>query len=138
FFLVLLEKRQEVLEGAQPREHAHELEGAAHAEPRHAMGGHARHLAAVEGDAALVWREIARDAVEQRRLAGAVGADQAHQLSRLHLEIDTVDGGDAEEPLGQAPHLEERHYAPVAVPRRRKRDSSPSGKRMTMMSSRSP
>jgi hypothetical protein len=37
-------------------------------------------------------RDEARDRVQERRLARAVGADQAGDLPLLELEIDAVDG----------------------------------------------
>jgi hypothetical protein len=46
--VVLLEEGQQVLERGEARESAHELEGAPDAEPRDAVGRHARHVMAVE------------------------------------------------------------------------------------------
>ena len=59
------------------------------------------------------------------------------QLACLHGEIHRVDGGDAEEPLGEAAHLEERHRYDAGA-RRRRTPPTPSGQRMTTTSSRSP
>src|SRR5437667_419486 len=46
--------------------------------------------------------------VEQRRLAGAVGADDRGDPT-VEREIDAVDGGEAAEPLGHSARLEARH-----------------------------
>jgi hypothetical protein len=47
----------------------------------------------------------ARDGREQRRLASAVGADQADDLALPHVERGLVDGPEAAERLAEAAHL---------------------------------
>ena len=79
--LVLLEEHQQVLERAEAGEDADLLERARHAEPRHAVGRRAGEVVAAEEHAPAVGGEIAGDAVEERGLARAVRADQAHQLA---------------------------------------------------------
>ena len=69
------------------------------------MGGQRRHVAAAEGDAPAVGRQVPRDAVEERGLARAVWSDQADQLALADVEVDALEGGDAEEPLGQSANL---------------------------------
>ncbi len=44
--------------------------------------------------------------VEQRRLAGTVGADQADDGALAYVEVDTVDGDDAAVPDAQVADLE--------------------------------
>ena len=69
----------------------------------------------------------ASDQVEQRRLAGAVGADDAHQLPRAHREGDRAVGHDAAEALcepetcSREAHAADsrRAPAPAATVRRR-------------------
>ena len=110
FLLVLLEERHEVLERGEPRKHADELERAPDAETSDAVGRGAPVTSrSRNSDAAAVGRQEPGDAIEQRRLARAVRTDQAHQLARLHGEVDGVDGRHAEESLGEAADLEERH-----------------------------
>ena len=46
------------------------------------------HGLAVEQDLARVGEDDARDGLDQRRLAGAVVADQGHHLARVDLEVD--------------------------------------------------
>ena len=49
----------------------------------------------------------AGDQIEDRGLAGAVGADQAQHLAAVELEADVVDGADTAEVLRQAPYFED-------------------------------
>ena len=55
-----------------------------------------------KADRAGVGPSVARDEVEQRRLAGAVGADDAAQLALGHVEVDVAVGVDAAEMLRHA------------------------------------
>ena len=70
------------------------------------MGRHARDIAAVEENAALVRSEEARDDIEERGLARSVGADDAHDLPRSGAERDFADGGQTPEALGDGVKLE--------------------------------
>ena len=65
-------------------------------------------------DLALVERVDAGDALDQRRLAGAVVADQGHHLAAADLEVDPVERLDGAERLRDAPALEERCVSHVA------------------------
>src|SRR5262245_39987512 len=47
-------------------------------------------------------------AIEQRGLAGPVGADEAGDLARCHVERDVVEGDDAAEPDRQGADAEQR------------------------------
>ena len=51
------------------------------------------HRLAVEPDLALVRVQGARERLDQRRLAGAVVADDGEDLARVELEVGAVDGG---------------------------------------------
>ena len=62
--------------------HEHDAPG------RDLVGGGVGDVAAVEDDRALVGRDQAGDRLEQRRLAGAVGAEQRHDLALVDLEVD--------------------------------------------------
>ena len=64
------------------------------------------HLLAVEHDAAAVRPVEARQHRTERRLAGAVLAEQTVDLARAEVEVDRVDGGDAIERLGQTSDLQ--------------------------------
>src|SRR6185312_12179920 len=55
---------------------------------------HRRDVVAGERDAARRRADLAENAVEERRLARAVGADDADDLARADAEADAVDGPD--------------------------------------------
>ena len=55
-----------------------------------------------EAHAALLVAQGAADAVDQGRLARAVGPDQAEPLARLDLEVDLLQRGEAAEALAEA------------------------------------
>src|SRR5204863_6835999 len=123
---------------AQPRKDADLLEGAGDAEAGHAVWRRAGEVAAAEEHAAVVGGEVAGHAVEERGLARAVGADEAHDFARLHREVDAVDGRHAEEVLAEAAHLQQRHQRARAPPSRRSKLSRPSGERTTTSKSSAP
>ena len=79
------------------REQRDVLEGARDAERGDLVPRHARKRPAVEPDRAGVRLVEAGDAVEQRRLAGAVRADQAADRAGRDREADVVERGDAAE-----------------------------------------
>jgi len=54
----------------------------------------AGHVIPIEGDGASVRLAEARDHVEERRLPGAVRADEAKDLASNYLQRDTVKGDD--------------------------------------------
>ena len=70
----------------------------------------------VEDDVAALGPELAADAVEERRLAGAVGADQPDALARAHVELMCVHGVDPPEGLATPREGRERcgvsHWRP--------------------------
>ena len=63
---------------------------------------------AVEEDLAAVGVVDAGDALDQRRLAGAVVADERHHLAGAHLEVDVGERLDRAEVLRHSAKLEER------------------------------
>src|SRR5206468_1727958 len=65
----------------------------------------------VEDDAPGVRRREARETVKARRLAGAVGTEEAEDLALLGGEGDGVERGEAGEALGEPHHLEDAHHA---------------------------
>ena len=71
----------------------------------------AQQALAVEDDLALVRLVEPRDQVEERRLAGAVRADQADDLALAHVERDVVDRDDPAEPPRHVLDREQRHGA---------------------------
>ena len=67
--------------------------------------------AAVEGDLAGRGREGAGDDVDQRRLAGAVLADEADDLARRDAEVDAMQHGHVAEALRDSADLEDRVHS---------------------------
>ncbi len=90
---------QDVVPHAHAAEQRDILEGAADAQPRHAVARHALERTPLEQDIAVSVPIDAADAVEQRGLAGPVGADQAADLAVLDVERDA----------GQRDHAAEAH-----------------------------
>src|SRR5690606_38856119 len=72
----------------------------AHAAGDEPVGLQAHDALAVDGDVAAAHLHHAEDRLQQRRLAGAVGADDADQLAAVGDEIRTVDDVDARDVTG--------------------------------------
>src|SRR5262249_15836116 len=94
-----------VLDG-EIAEGLHDLEGPAEAARADLMRGQPRDVVAVEDDPSLVRRVEARDDVEERGLAGAVGPDDAHDLAGGRAQGDVANGGQPAEALGDRVKLE--------------------------------
>ena len=88
---------EDILEHGHPREELEVLEGARDPQPDHAARPDAPQRSAVEDDVARVEPVEAGDRVEGRRLAGAVGADQADDRPLRDLERDVVQRDDPPE-----------------------------------------
>src|SRR5262245_55369153 len=86
--IALRHAHEHVIEAAHLPEDAGLLEGPDEAEPRDLRHAQPRDLAAVEADRAAVYRMGAHDRVEQRGLAGAVGADEADDLALADGKAD--------------------------------------------------
>src|SRR5690606_25839443 len=91
---------------------------------------------AVEDDRAGVGTDQPRELVEDGRLAGAVGADQADDLAGRHVEGNVIGGHQAAEALAQSAHREQRAH--LRPPRRRNSASSPRGCQITIAISTAP
>ena len=66
------------------------------------------HPLAVEADLALVRLERPRECLDQRRLAGAVVADDREDLVRVQLEVGPVQRHDVAVALDESARLEDR------------------------------
>src|SRR5690348_12158789 len=86
---------QKVLEHGEAREAARDLEGADESGRSDAIGAPTGDVPPGEQDRALMRRHDPRDAVERRRLARAVGADEAGDPARLDVEIEAAQRLDA-------------------------------------------
>ena len=92
----------DVFQDGQLAEGAGDLEGPGDAPVAHGIRGEAPDFPVLEANRAGRRHERAGHAVEARRLARAIGADEPEDLPLLHGEGDSVEGGEAAEPLGQA------------------------------------
>ena len=115
--LVALGGDEQVLQDGETHEQARELEGAPDAEVEHAVGRSVGDLVAAIAHGALLDALIAGDDIEERRLAGSVGADQAVDLALVDLQVTLRQGRDAAVVLADALDLDEvRHRAAPATP----------------------
>jgi hypothetical protein len=64
-----------------------------------------------EQDFALVWPVEAADHVECCRLAGPVGADEAHELAFVDSEIESLDRSHPAEPARQTANFQKPGHA---------------------------
>ena len=95
------QRHGDVFQHRQIAERPRNLIGAADAEPRDRVAAQAAQALPGEHDVAADRLEDLGQAVEQRRLAGAVRADQAEDLALADLQVDTVDGDVAAEGHGE-------------------------------------
>jgi hypothetical protein len=103
---------EEVLPHGGTLHQPHVLEGAAHPQRRALVDLEPGDVAALEPHAALVGPVEAGDDVEGRRLAGAVGADDADDLPLAGPEADVAGRLHATETDRAALHLKHGHRSP--------------------------
>src|SRR5205823_3081312 len=110
---------QHVVEHAQPRKRAHDLERARQPASADRVWRLAQQRAAAEADIARVGPQKARQQVEDRRLARAVRADQPEHLALGHREVEPGHGVHAAEVLRETARLEQRraHLLTWGAPR---------------------
>src|SRR5690606_31120535 len=77
-----------------------------------AAGRSAEQIVAAEPDRPAVWLVQAADAVEQRRLASTVGADQSSDRALVHPQRSAIEGRDA--PERHREFLDFEHACPPA------------------------
>src|SRR5262249_39283813 len=100
-------RRLNVLERGETTEDAGDLKGAAHALAAEPIRRQPTHLCARKIDTPAVACEIAREQIEERGLAGAVGADDCTQVARRNRQVHTVHRQNATEVLPEADRLED-------------------------------
>ena len=109
---------------------ADHLEGARHAQAGHVVGAVAAYVGTAELDQAAVDVEHPGEAIEQRGLAAAVGADEADHLAGADADVHAGHGSQPAETLHHAAGLQQRRHdaasasPPAAGPRRSPRPSS--------------
>ncbi len=125
---------QDVVEHRHGAEEAEILEGPSDAERGDAVARRRQQRAALELDEAAVEAIEPTEAVEERRLARPVGADQAADLTLFDIEGDAVEGDDAAEALGDARDAEQRLFRRHRSPARRRQRAAgmPKGGRRTL------
>ncbi len=102
---------QYVLLHAHAAEQRKILEGAANAQVGDAVTRQALERLTIEHDRAALEVVQPGQAVEQRRLSGAVGADQADDLARVHVEGNAVEGDDTAEAHADVQDGQKRNVA---------------------------
>src|SRR2546422_10971369 len=95
------------------------LEGAGDATGDDGVGAEPDEADAVEGDVPAVGSDEPRHHVEERRLARAVRTDEPDDGAARDDEIHLVQGDDAAEALGHAPHVEDGRRRGDAILRTR-------------------
>ncbi len=105
---LVLGVEQEVLEHRQPRQRSRDLEGPRHAEPGDRVGGAAREAVRAEADVTGIGRQEAAHHVEERRLARAVGPDEAGDAAAGDLQAHAVQRREAAEALLHVADRQER------------------------------
>src|SRR5580704_5897405 len=104
--LAVISGEHHVVEQRQPPKRARNLEGAADPLVDDAVRRAARDLASAKPDRPGGRRQRAREHVEDRSLARAVGADQAEDLAFRDAERDIVDRGKPAEALAETGNLQ--------------------------------
>ena len=102
------QRHAQVLGDGEARERPRQLEAARQAAAGALVRGEPVDALAVEAHRAGLVGERAADAVDQRRLARAVRADQADALARRDREIDAVERDEAAEALAEPVDVEQR------------------------------
>src|SRR5262249_1522144 len=97
----------EVVEHAHALEERDVLKRAGNTELGHVGCGQARAITPLEQDAAFVRMVEAADDVQERRLAGAVGADDREDLSALDVQADIAQGEQRAEAHAHTFHLQQ-------------------------------
>ena len=98
---------QQVVAHGEAAEKLDSLERASDPEPGAPVDGHAGEVMTLERHPARVGTQQAEQAVEERRLARAVGSHEAHGLGLTDVDAHVVQGQHAPESLGYTGRLEE-------------------------------
>jgi len=100
------DRGQQALPQGQAREQRRHLEGTADPAPHDLQARQAHEIGAAEQHAPGVGADVTRNQVEERRLAGAVGADDRGQRTLGEVERNVAHRHDAAKRLGQALDLQ--------------------------------
>lgn len=105
--------RQYVFEHREPPEQPYGLKGAGNAQLDHLVRARARNGLAVKKDASRFWRVVAGNAVEDRGLACAVGADKPYNAASFYIKRKVVEGN---EPAKHLAHFFKAQQAHAGLP----------------------
>src|SRR5712691_9537268 len=122
-----LDGEQHVVDHGELGKERGDLERAPQAQASAAEGREPRDVAVEEGDAARRRPDEAGDGVEERRLAGAVGAEDDEALALSRGEADGAEGLETAEVVGQALDGERRGHRLTATRRARTTPRIPAG-----------
>src|SRR5215470_12512206 len=121
-----LDGEEHALEYGEPRKERRDLERPRQSELCAPVRRHARHVLTLEANASRRRPVDARDDVEQRGLAGAVGSNDRQALPRRDREAHAAQRGETAEVVGEPLDLE-RGHGPECPSRRRASPTSPLG-----------
>src|SRR5262249_41925228 len=110
------QRQHDVVQQGLALEQGDDLVGAGETEMRPTAARHAHELAAEQADGAGVGAQLAGDQVEERGLAGAVGADDQPPLAGLDAHVHVTGDAQPAERLLQAAELERAHGPSPAPP----------------------
>ena len=99
-----------IVQHGQVFEQADVLEGARDAQVGDLVGFFAHQLGFAQPDAAFGGFVHAGDQVEDCRLAGAVGPDDADQLARVHRQAEVIHRAQPAEVMGHVINLQQRRH----------------------------
>jgi len=105
-----LDGQEHVVHHAELGKQRGDLKRAAQAQTRAAERLKARDVAVEEANAAGAWRDETGDDVEERRLAGAVGADDDEPLAVGRVHVDAAERQEPAEVVTQAFDGERVHH----------------------------
>src|SRR5215468_3036693 len=130
------QRHRQVLGDAEAREWPRQLKAARQATAGALVCGQAVHGGAVETHGAHLVGERAADAVDQRRLAGAVRTNEAEPLASLHRKVDAVERHEAAEALTDIVDLEERGHGVLRATASRGRRTRPATRQIASTSAK--
>ena len=100
-----------IFEHSHALERLHHLKGATDTQVADLVGLHAFDALALEKNISGGKGEVLIDEVEDGGLTGAIGADEAKNLSLLHLETHTAHCHEPAEPFTDLFHFKEIHWS---------------------------
>src|SRR5262249_32140031 len=99
--LMFLAGKNEVVADRELRKHLQQLKSPTHAEAIEIAGTHPGRAPAIDADVAVIWPQLAKHTIEQRRLSRTIRPDDPQDLAFEHLKRHAVDGRNAAEEFAQ-------------------------------------